>query len=554
MNKYFAVLDDFPGRKSFALFLFIVSLAYLALGCLRNFNTYDEGISVYCASRILDGYVLYRDTWTIYPPGQFYLLALVFKLFGTSLVVERLLSIIIFSLVALCIYLLSTRLMPFKYSLFPWFFALMLLAHVPMMNGLAIVTALLCSLLSCLLLTRFLFTQNKWMLLPAGLLIGFTALFRQDIGFYTFVSASVVIICFAYVNLVRAHGAGLKKYTAGLSVFGILSAGVMTILVPAFIFLIIKKVDIKELVEDLIILPGIVLPEFRVLPYPPPCPNPLYVLDGTLSAAKFLKNTLESIPYYIPAASIVTVIQFFLLLRGKCAFTPKEWLLSLLFLITIGLFNYARGRPDIWHINPVAILASILLMYAFYSFTRNIFFAKNVLCRNLTICMVTAAVIYSAGVFFEITPRKFRSVHLVKLDIERASGIKVPQDDAKSLTEAVQYIQENTAANEKIFVCNMRHDKIYTNDVMFYFMVERHSATKYYEFNPGLTTTLKIQKQIVADIIKSRTKYVIMSLKGYQKELNKSNESSGVTLLDTFLKEKYAPVKVLSCYVILKEI
>ena len=554
VNKLFAKLNDLSGRKSFALFLLIISLGYLALGCMRNYNAYDEGISVYCASRILDGYILYRDTWALYPPGQFYLLAIVFKLFGTSLVVERVLSITINSLLIFCIYLLATRLMPFQYSLLAWFVALVLFAHVPL-YGLAVPTALLFSFLSFLLLMRFLSTQKKWVLLPAGLLIGFTVLFRQDIGFYTFVSASVVVICFACVNLAGAHSVRLSKLMAGLSVFGILSAGVMTVLVPIFVFFIIK-VGIKELTEQLIILPVIVFPKFRALPYPLPCPNPLYVLNGKLSAAEFLRQTIKNIPFYIPAASIMTIIQFFLLLRGKYAFTPKEWLAFLLFLITICLFSYAVSRPDLSHVVPVAIIASVLLMYAFYSFNKNIFFVKNVFCRNLVICLLVITMIYTGRTFLKDAAHKLgifpSSAKLVKLDIKRVKGIRVPPYYAKCLTEVVQYIWENTASNEKIFVGNIYHDRIYVNDIMFYFLAERHSATKYYEFSPGFTTTLEVQKQIIADIIEGKVKYVILTLWGYASEPNKSGESSGVTVLDTFLREKYILVKDFGCYVVEK--
>ncbi|MCZ6877710.1 MAG: hypothetical protein O7G29_06180, partial [Acidobacteria bacterium] len=67
-----------------------ISLLYLlASATRREVLIYDEGIVVYAAERILKGEIPYRDFWGIYPPGQFYTLALAFNFFGTSLMVER---------------------------------------------------------------------------------------------------------------------------------------------------------------------------------------------------------------------------------------------------------------------------------------------------------------------------------------------------------------------------------------------------------------------------------------------------------------------------------
>jgi len=53
-------------------------------------NVYDEGLIVFGAQRVLEGDIPYRDFWTLYAPGQFYAVAGLFKLFGSSVLVERL--------------------------------------------------------------------------------------------------------------------------------------------------------------------------------------------------------------------------------------------------------------------------------------------------------------------------------------------------------------------------------------------------------------------------------------------------------------------------------
>lgn len=72
-----------------ALLLFAVSFLYLLL--FRRFTTIepDEGIILQGAQRILHGQVLYRDFFSFFTPGSYYLLALLFKIFGSSMMVAR---------------------------------------------------------------------------------------------------------------------------------------------------------------------------------------------------------------------------------------------------------------------------------------------------------------------------------------------------------------------------------------------------------------------------------------------------------------------------------
>ncbi len=85
--------------------IFLISFLFLITGSKNDLCPYDEGLATYGATRVLNGDVPYRDFWTIYAPGQFYTLALLFKIFGTSIIVERVFTIIVQSLIALYVYL-----------------------------------------------------------------------------------------------------------------------------------------------------------------------------------------------------------------------------------------------------------------------------------------------------------------------------------------------------------------------------------------------------------------------------------------------------------------
>ena len=73
--------------------LFAGSAVLLFLLNSRVVNVFDEGILLTGTMRTMAGQVLHRDFYYDYGPAQFYLFAGLFKLFGTSVLVERLAAV-----------------------------------------------------------------------------------------------------------------------------------------------------------------------------------------------------------------------------------------------------------------------------------------------------------------------------------------------------------------------------------------------------------------------------------------------------------------------------
>lgn len=106
--------------------------------------------------------------------------------------------------------------------------------------------------------------------------------------------------------------------------------------------------------------------------------------------------------------------------------------------------------------------------------------------------------------------------------------------------DAIRYVQQRTEENDYIYVGTNRHDKIILNDILFYFASKRLSATKWHHFDPGIQTTKDIQSEIISDLRMRTPRYVVLSSQwDTMQEPNESALSSGVTLLDDFLKAKY---------------
>jgi len=144
---------------------------------------------------------------------------------------------------------------------------------------------------------------------------------------------------------------------------------------------------------------------------------------------------------------------------------------------------------------------------------------------------------------------------ILKIKLPRANGFYDDQKFLQCQISAIQYIQERTEPEEKIFVGNVRNDKVVNNDVLFYFLSERKSATKYFEIHPGLTNTYLVQKNIINDLKNNNVRYIVLwddPLK--MVEPNESNKSSGVFLLDNYIRDNYEIIKVIRDYKILKKI
>lgn len=89
--------------------LFLLSFGYLSI--FRHFAAMepDEGILLQGAQRILAGQVPYRDFFSFYTPGSYYLLAAVFRIFGDSIVVARVVLAVTGASLSALVYVLARR-------------------------------------------------------------------------------------------------------------------------------------------------------------------------------------------------------------------------------------------------------------------------------------------------------------------------------------------------------------------------------------------------------------------------------------------------------------
>lgn len=576
------------------ILILLLSIGYLYGSIRIGYNIYDEGIVVYGANRILKGDIPYRDFWTMYAPGQFYTIALIFKLFGTNLFVTRIYSATINLLLVLLVYLIIKKVSGHRMGILAFILSTLWMGGWGLFHSSPTPAGTFWSLFSILFVVDFLCNKNYSSLFIGGLITGITAIFRHDIGGYTFISSTIVLIPYLYLRVSN------RSIIETIKLWGKYLGGTIIGFVP-FALYFLSKVPLKDLIFDLIVFPAKIFPKVRDLPYPP------------------FDFSFYSFLFYFPIIIYVVVGLFILLNLFKWkALDGKEWSIILFWILGLFFFNQARVRSDVPHLLPTIIPAMMLLasiynsklslickrgeyiikaLFLFISFLLTLSLYRNAL-RSLTITVyilpivigtVLILAIYIAinlSRFFEKTLLgiSFRALSLilcffillsfartevrdlrvfisfskpglVPSQLDRARGIYVFENQEYFLSTAIKFIQANTRPDELIFAGNSRHDRIFVNDVMFYFLSERHSATKYHELHPGLATTEEVQREIIDELKRNSVKFIVLwSGAENVTEPNESSISSGVNILDDFIRMNYAPVMYFGPYKIMQKL
>lgn len=157
----------------------------------RGYISYDDGVAAEGARLILHGRIPYRDFWTTYSPGTFYINAAALASLG-----ERMLSLRIYGLLcgvpeALIFYAILRRVASRTSAAVAA--AAMFVTIIPLGGISYWLTAVLAAVYS---LVRFLENpESRWCYL-CGLFVGLTVLLRQDAGAYL----AVPVFAFIYAG------------------------------------------------------------------------------------------------------------------------------------------------------------------------------------------------------------------------------------------------------------------------------------------------------------------------------------------------------------------
>ncbi len=507
--------DACPGEGRPASFhpILLVSLVYLLIGVNHGAYGffYDEGLLVYGAERILHGDVPYRDFWTQYAPAQYYLIAGLFELFGPSLLVARLGSVFVAFALCLLVYATAAAWLSRGQALLAWALATIWLGSFRQFSS-PIPTALVLVLSSSLCLLRFPSDRRRRWLFLGGVLAAGSGLFRHDLGVYTVLAQSTTVaFCL--------RGAGTRPLRSLSTYLLGLASGLA---LPALYFGAAAAPG--EVARQLFVFPLTVFPEVRALPFPPPLP------------------LLQHAPFYLPLLVYLAVL--IRLCAGRegerRAFTVLFTFLGILFL------NQVRIRSDPAHLLPTFVPAILLLGPLVDEIRARA--PRRALVASLALALAPCVFVPQVWAQVGRIRETVAPLPSTRFDLDRARGIAHPERERYE--EALAHVRDVVPPGERIFVGNGRHDRIYINDVMFYFLSGRGSATRYHELHPGLATTAGVQREIVRELEAHRVGHVVLNDRSHPPEPNASSRSSGVHLLDEYLRREFVPVRTFGTHAV----
>jgi hypothetical protein len=499
-------------------------------------SVYDEGLVLYGALNVLHGHLPYRDFWSFYGPGEYYLLSILFRLFGVYAVVGRVVYIvtmlvILLSIIKVQLLLGGRRSVGLAGALIALIWANTAGTYLyPIYPAIALVfAAVLCAF------RYWRYRRSGW-ILSAGALLGLVMMFRHDLALYSFIS---ILGGECVYHLVPRDGDNRSegRWKGLLPDVLLLSAGVVLTAGPG-VFLLLRRVPFSDVRYQMFYIPSKIYPAMRHLPW-------FYTENvGLLNRISIhLMQGVSVVPIIAAIAAIVC------LLNNRWRNQQEHWQISgyvtLLFLVLLIPLS-AIVRPDIFHLAPAAAIDSVLLASLL---------AKRCLAGATGRFLVALAV--GAFVITSLPPAKWvlrDTKHTIGLFVHpwKAGSIvsmchpPVGMEAARCLgldpadANEVNYIEQHTTIGEKVYSGTGRHDKLRLNDILFYFVSGRDAATKWYYLEPGLQTTYPIQEQMIWDLDRNHVRYVIRNLTWDQDcEPNASCKSSGVTVLDQYIDANY---------------
>ena len=536
----------------------VTLLVFSPLAEMR-FAPYDLGISVYGGFRILDGFIPYVDTHTPYGPAQYYVRALLFSLFGTSIETAELEWMILVEIGIVSVYWTLRGCVGRLPALTLTLIVGILAFYLPSLYFIGLVLTVGC-------MTRYSRDRHAGWLVGAGLCIGVVGAARWDFGVY---SAVTCVAALASLPLIRRFAAPSEEAPVSLwprardCLFLLAPAALAALPFYAPTLLtdpraLLRSIEIALRVHD-----------YRVLPWPS-LPSLVDIVYGKLTVLEYLSQAAQSFPAYaFFFLGPLNAIAVFISLWRRAPIRPGVPLIVHTLVTTLlgaCLLIYTDSRAQLGHMLPSMIFMLLSLPLIFWLSFRSFGAAPlrvlvpswgiSILALLTLVPVLLLGVIvignqwggpsppeglYTAPTLAGLSPDARGAAR--KAAKEGMSGAaKVPRkslERAEDYNTLVGYIKENTAPDDFIFSGSVRHDKMGVVDVMVYFASERNAGFRDYHMDPGSTTSRDIQQQIIGDLERNDVRLLVLADRPPPQEPNMSAESSGVTDLDDYIHDNY---------------
>ncbi len=538
-----------PSSNSLILLaLFLGSLGVYALqwkySLSEGFYNLTGGVSTVGAERILHGELPYSDFWTMYAPGQFYLLASVFAIFGTRLMVEVVAAGLVCAAAACVCYQFVQNLTQKKLAAL--FCACIFVAATDNTGYFkrlgSYPSAILLILLSLHCLVRYYQTSQLRYLLFAGLATSAAAVFKHDVAAYTAVAIGVGMLAFYFLTTKSPPG-HRHAFVVQLLTYGI---GTLAIIGPVASYFVWQAGP--DIWHDLIVFPTtdfrFARPEF----YPSLWPSGL----GAAAPIQLLENICNYLIFAMP------------------------FLLQCLGLVTIGLA--IKRREPVYAAIGVTLWVGFLLHYSaahiqinthiitmsVYGAAQGVIFYAMRAKRGWTLRSSLANLLVFAVVVGWLLVLMAKPLYVgwtnwqtatATIEVPKLAGFNLSPEEASNLTALTNYVDSHVPPDQAIYIGMQRHDVVIVGDILSYFMLDRPIATRYHELHPAITDTARVQKEIIGELqskkvalIVRRERFSKQTLETAKADFLKHLPNVGATDLDEFIQLNYKAVQQFGPY------
>jgi hypothetical protein len=509
--------------------LFLAALFAQMPGLSLRPVTYDEGLTLVGAARIVQGEVPYRDFWNTHTPGQITVLALLFRLFGPSMMIARAFDITVRAALTVLLFLLARCACPRGVAFLVWAAGVLFLAAGGAF-GYTMFAAMFLSLAGLLLTVRALdskstTTTSAWSgFVTAGLVAGLGFLFRHDLGAAGALAAATTLLLGRLSDPPNADEAG-SRLALGFRDLARFSVGVGVVVLPVLGLFLALGTPMARLVEIFITFPLLVYPKVRSLPFPP--------LGANLA--------LRLLP--LATAAVAFAVGLVRLRREPSTRRTTLTLIGLALLILL-TSPVVLVRPSYIHQLPIRFPA-LALLPGLWCVISDALRLPRVLVWLGPLALVPFLLPPAAAAVATVRGFENRRQEGTSHGLARAWGVSLAADQVA----VVKTVQALVPPSAPLFVGLARHDRVFANDALFYFLAERRSATYYHNLLPGLVTTERVQREMVGELERDIPPVIVLFTGNETvQEPNESRLSSGVTLLDEYLRASYRLAETIGRY------
>jgi hypothetical protein len=288
--------------------------------------------------------------------------------------------------------------------------------------------------------------------------------------------------------------------------------------------------------------------DYQSLPFPLDYDGPL----NTGSIGGFLSDSAENLLlFYLPLALVAGLAAALAALALRFDRT-RAWQVAA-GVFAIGMAHYLVTRPDVFHTAPLAVMVAVLAAWALAPASAA---APGRARRALVTGGAAVAALAAGYARGEGADRSWLELHTnyAELRLPAADGVRVREASREPLERAVRAVQARVPEGEPIYVATRRSDLVTSGNPLFYVLADRPNPTRYDIQAPGVITSAPVQREIVGDLERTRPRVVVRytAAETAAPEPNRAGESTGVTVLDDYLRRAYRPAETIGPYALLE--